>query len=311
MRVSMHKYVSIVVSLLLISFSCSSAQFALDFEKFSPGPGESLFKEAMIDCNFTGTASCDRGSGSWKDPDTTPFFVEVVRLATGDIYYHAIIGDPDTDFAMEYYIRAGWGLWDSWGNVQSASSGGYNGGADAKPGSHGASLTWFDPLHSTMAGNGSGAPNRTAFRLKLNNASNGFSQDVLKDRIGLKPKITQHINQDELISNFVADMTNSTYTDSMTPAVMTNTMIVKNALTNEIYSDFDISDPNVVALPADVPNTSRVINLDATAGRYTHGDGVLYRDMDGTYTYHNGSGFNEDNFNWSTFRDPNVNVPNF
>lgn len=288
------------------SLGVANAQFDLSFQSFTPGPGE-VYEEEFLNCNFSHMNSCYRGDhvSANLEPDLSPILIEVVRATNGRLYYHAVIGDPDSDFAYEYYIQAGWTPWPDNNDYDSASGGGYNGGADAKQNN----ATWYDPLHATMAGSGSGAPNRTSFRLKID--GNGFSQDMIKETLGRKPKINQQLNDGGVVSNFLADMSAISYSDSSTQATMVNTMSVTDLDSGEVYANFDMDNPLSIVWPAGVQGDKRVIDVNATAGMYYHTGGLPFRDSNGTYVYQDGGGLDIYDFDWEVYWDENVNVPNF
>ena len=299
------KWTIIVVSIMWLGSSAAFAQFALNFQGH-PDTSHPDYEETL-NCNFSHTNSCRRGQElpGQVDPDTSPILVEIFRAPNNNLYYHAIIGDPDSDFAYEFYIRAGWGTWDSWGNPQNASDGNFNGGTDFNANN----ATWYDPLHATMAGSGTGSPNNTSFRLKITDT--GFIQETQKATLNRKPWISQQLNQDGVESNFVTDMSALSYSDNTTVAPTINTMRVSNTITNEIYTDFDISTADVIEIPEHFGDTGRDVNVTLNSGRYTYGNAIQFKNSSGDYFYYDGDAIDPHDFEWSLYWDSVTNVPNF
>ena len=301
------KWTIVVVSIMWLGSSAAFAQFALNFQGH-PDTSHVDYLE-RLNCNFSSTVSCRRGQElpGQEDPDTTPIIQETFRAANNNMYYHTIIGDPASDFVYEFYIRAGWGTWDSWGNFQNASDGTFNGGTDFNANN----ATWYDPLHATMAGSGTGSPNNTQFRLKI--TDNGFAQDTRKAILNRKPTISQQLNQDGVESNFVTDMSALSYADNTTVAPTINTMRVSNTITNEIYTDFDISTADVVEIPEHFGSASatRDINVTLNSGRYTYGNAIPIKNSSGDYFYYDGGAIDPHDFEWSLYWDDVTNIPNF
>ncbi len=289
---------AICLAALVGGLPVAQAEFVLNFEPLSPTGGQSVVGAALLDCRFSNptssSASCKRMS-TRDDPDRTPFYEETVRAADGRMYYHVIIGDPESDFAQEYYIQAGWGYWLGYADFpMSASEGGLNGGVDATPtGFFGAPFA--SPLDSnpTVSGNGTGNPRKMIFRQIVRGP--GFEQEVLKSTYANKPKITQQVQDAEMVSNFVVDMSDISYSDDSTSAAMINTMTITDAESGIVFTDFDINDP---------ANRSRI-----AAGQYTYSGGLPYKGSMGTYTYAEGGNFDVYGVEWSAYRNADENVP--
>lgn len=238
-----------VLGILGAASTASAADFQHNFEAFTPGAGETVVS-TLLDCRFSAPAgsaftfvadgkvgdACARGDNS-EDPDHTPFFEETITTANGNMYYHVIVGDPDSDFAQEYYIQAGWGAWLEYGNFpKTASDGGLNGGIDATP-------TWMaaefaSPLDNTLGGNGTGAPEKVTFRQIVR--SPGFEQEMLKSKLAYKPVIVQTVDDDEMDSDFSVDMSNIDYNDDTTTGEIINTMTIIDKDTGYVWTDFDM-----------------------------------------------------------------------
>ena len=290
--------ITICLAGMIGGLSVAQAEFTLNFQPLTPTDGQSIVNEALLDCRFSNptssSASCNRMS-SLIDPDRTPFYQETVRAADGSMYYHVIIGDPESDFAQEYYIQAGWGYWLGYNQFpMSASEGGLNGGADATPsGFFGA--TFGSPLDSdpTISGNGTANPRKMIFRQIVRGP--GFEQEVIKDSFANKPKITQQVQDAEMVSDFSVDMSGISYSDASTSAPMTNTLVITDAASGLVYTDFDINDP---------ANRSRI-----AAGQYTYSGGLPYKGSMGTYTYASGGNFDVYAVEWAAYRNADENVP--
>ncbi|MFC1750973.1 hypothetical protein ACFL2V_19445 [Pseudomonadota bacterium] len=250
LRTLSHKRVAITaigaaVGILAGVSNAQAGDFDLNFEAFVPDAGESI-EIIHLDCRFSNAAvstGCERGGTTHglqgDDPDRTPFYEEIINTDDGRQYYHVIVGDPDADFAQEYYVQAGWGIWLSYGNFPKSASGGtLNGGIDATP-------TWMEsdflsPLAETaFSGNGTGAPEKVTFRQIVR--SPGFEQEITKAHLAYKPVITQTVVDDELDSDFSVDMSNITYDDDTTSGAIINTMTIIDKDDGTVWTDFDMN----------------------------------------------------------------------
>ena len=275
---------------LLLWLPQSHAEFGLNFQQLDPGAtlADSIANVGCADGQSTngGHHRADMScSGGY-------FMQEIVNDGTND-YYHVIIGDPDEDFAQEYFIQGGWGTWLGYSDYPlSASEGGLNGGADAKPANMG--IEFVSPLAETaLSGSGTGAPHRVTFRQIIRGA--GFEQEVLKEFYDKKIKATQTITDDELVSTFIVDMSAIGYADSSTNGTMVNTMTVTDKVSGDVYTDFDIHDQN---------NDAYIANA-----RYIHTGGIPFKGSNGNYVYEAGGEFDVYSVDWSAYRNADENVP--
>jgi len=247
--------------------------------------------------------------------DPTPMGLTVVNIG-GVNYFHTIVGDPATGFAMESYTRAA-GL--NTGNTISNSGGAFSpdGGGNERSviGTTVAtdqtflqnSLNMSNPLavdnqggfnNYQVSGTGSMNPNFTVFRMVLTDPAGGMSMEVYKPFLDKKPRISQTVEDGSMSSVFVADERALSYSDSSTPAPVINNLVINDpALPSAGAADFEMA-------LAQIP--------DVTAGRFTYTPGTGWNNPtlgwdvagstfgQGTYSYVGGQGFDPLNFNWST-----------
>lgn len=263
-------------------------------------------------CNVAGQANQGNCGTNFffSSPDTTPFVQEIVKDVNGAKYYHLVVGDPSQGFAQEIYIGRGTSTFAD-GSRTSASLGWAASGlcfggspfpgapptlpADDKRGCG----NGYSPLSSDadFSGNGSGNPNRVIMRQVVSDGQ--MTQEFLKASFTQKPKITQTVAdpQSGLQIHFVADMSNSTYSDNTTPALITNTLtFTPPALATDGMG------------PANFDMATGAQSSSVSGGRYIYNDGtaVGFGGAGGTYGYVNGGDFNL-NVEWSSFRDPGQN----
>jgi len=317
-------------------FHSAQAEFALNF---IPNAAAVENGSADLSCGIGNNLSCIRGSGGSAgnpailDPDSTPFLQETIETVGGKLYYHLLIGDPTSDFSLEYYIQQGWTPWDNSNNA-SASDGVYNGGLDATPNN---SADYFSPL-SSLAGNGTGAPRKVVFRQTQSDL--GFDQEILKDNLHFKPKITQSIYDDQLVSAFQVDMSNIDYDDMNTVGIIVNTMTITDA-NGRMWANFDqtdvlsMIDTTTGGVWGSFGNAKPQGSTQVTAGRYTKTGGVGYNELfwyytvfenrpeseakalaeemsqgsSGEYIYYGNEGFDVYSIDWSDYRNDDENVP--
>lgn len=294
-----HLLAQIVVCLALGTITTLAyAQFDLNFGRFVPRAGQ-IDEGERLNCNFGHSVGCDVGSGARRDIDPTPVLIEVARDTNRNVYYHMIIGDPDSNFVQEYYIRAGG--WINWFNgwFDSASGGGLNGGKKNEPRDY----TFIDPL-SQNAGNGTGAPNRTIFRQRVR--GRGFNQEVRKNSFGRKPRITQRVRDNEMRNTFTADMTNSTYSERRRGWVSSTLEITEEA-TGELVAEFDLRNLDDMNYGVSGDTSGMNVDVEIRAGLYTYDGGRRFKHDSGNYDYAWRSGYNPDNFDWNDFYDPRQN----
>lgn len=311
---SLHRKVSVTALLLALGgvMPAANAELALNFE---PAPAAQVLK-VFINCHQNNAPEDCLRMNSGRDPDPTPFRMELINeVATGRYYYHVLIGDKDqpdapTSFSQEYYVAvAGGAEWFA-GYPQNVSAGNFNGGYDATPFSTTWSKPFVNPLADTDisannigAGSGSGRPDRVVFNQVIRGP--GFSETITKANVDNKPKITQTINEAGISSNFVLDMSTLNYYGAaslVTGAPLTNTLQVTDMQTGEILVNFD----NITS--SQRPNIN--------AGKYIYNSGSGPGGSNGTYTYETAT-YAIHETKWINFWDENVNIstdepiPNF
>ncbi len=283
-------------------------------------------------CGIGGVSDslCGIGNGfETTDPDSTPFYQGEVYL-DGQWYWHTIVGDPNTGFAVESYTRRALGT----------GFGSFSGGEPANFG--GVSLqsisgNGWNPLASSVdfTGNGSGDPTKTVVRQVMGDgvwdaqtrtwscATGEFCSEFLKDRLNFKPIISQSINDATtggplMQARFILDMSNLTYFDNSTAGTITNTLV----LTDPSDSEFYLVNGNF-----NMATDTQAGRSEVTAGRYVYnncsnpsslfggscwqwfdiygGGSNIYQE--GSYTYSDGSN-DPMAYNWESFFDPAQNA---
>lgn len=162
-----------------------------------------------------------------------------------------------------------------------------------------------------ISGTGTMNPSRTVLRMQASDAN--VSIEVYKPFLDKKPRITQTLTENNLTSQFVADMTGLTYADINLDATFTNTLAV--------------TDPNLPIPGGADFDMSMAQQSNVTAGKYTFTPGNGWSaptdptgskgwDVDdstfdpGTYTYSEGN-FDVLNIDWTSFFDPTQNPNSF
>lgn len=288
-----------ITSALLVSSIASTASAELTLN-FQPGDGTNRVTGSPVnlDCRDRSISrpACVRGTNT-ADPDTSPFYQELVQEPDGQ-YYHVIVGDQNSDFVLEYYIRTIGGSSEWFSGAPYNASGGamFNGGIDSQPTSPLARdpLSRSDPSDPLgNSGNASGNPTRVIFSQVVD--ADGLRQEVTKSTFLNKPKLNQTISDVDLASTFELDMTNSTYDDMTTTGnLITNRNRILDADTGATLFDFDAATDSQVS--------------DVNAGEYVYNPGTFLGESFGNYTYSE-SDFNVYEVEWSIYSNP-TNVPN-
>ena len=275
-----------------------------------------------------------------SDPDTTPFFQGTYTdPVTFERYWHMIVGDPSTGFAMESYIPRIFSYEStsggrpsrimSWGSVTLEDQSG-NG---------------WDPLGINPSrdfdytGNGTADPTKVIMRQIMGGTWNSTTQtwscdnsdqycsEFLKDQFLFKPKITQKINESDMVQNFVLDMSSITYSDDITTGSIINTLTITDPGMPDFdptAGDFQMIDSTItISHPA---SGSSNFNPNITGGRYTYTqcsnsqttvEGIehCWQDRDintwdyqeGSYSYVNGGAADIMSYEWDVYWDPSQN----
>lgn len=265
--------------------------------------------------NNTGYCTYGGCQSDIGNSDPTPFGNTVVNVG-GVYYFHILVGDPATGFAVESYTRAA-GLNASNGIPDSGGPFSPDGGGNARSviGTTAAtdqtflqnSLNMSNSLGNYLvSGTGSMNPSYTVFRMVLNDPAGGMSMDVSKPFLDKKPIISQTIQDGTLTSVFVADERAISYGDSSTAAPVVNNLV--------------INDPNIPTPGAADFEMALAQVTDITAGRFTYTPGTGWgpnasnptqdptKGWDqanssfgqGSYTYVDGQGFDPLTFNWAS-----------
>ena len=178
------------------------------------------FGTPHFNCNRPGETSANCGLGSGTDPDKTPFLQELVNDG-GRTYYHMIIGLPGQAFIQETFISTGGNLFSG----ADSASGGRTSCRCSWGNPEGMAGSGWDPLRNnaqSFTGIATGDPTQSLIRQVINSPS--MSQEFLKDKFALKPKITQDLSTNELAVHFVVNMNNSNYSTNSTAGTVTNTL---------------------------------------------------------------------------------------
>ncbi len=236
--------------------------------EFGAANEATIFSAFTIDCNRGGPDSrCALGGNSDSYINTTPFLQELVFI-DGNTYYHSVVGDPNSDFLQEVYIRTA-----------------------------GCCYPNNNPLSASNF-NGDGNPTRVAMRTMVQDAE--LTQWFTKDLLEFKPLITQSIETSELLLNFEADMSAINYSTLATPGdVAINLQLLQDAFTDAGNYDSTI-------IPDFFSDNANVVR-DVTAGRYTYTPGTGNGGSAGTYIYSDGGGYVQYRANEHLFRDPALN----
>ncbi len=271
---------------------------------------------------------CGQGNGIERpDPSTTPFYQGEAWI-NGEQYWHVIVGDPTSGFAMESYTRVASGTgFGSFSGGQPTSFGAVN--------LQGLSGNGWDPLGLAgggvdFTGNGSGDPTKTVFRQVMGDgvwnagsqtytcATGEFCAEFLKGDLNSKPIFRQAINDDTggslMQMRFQLDMSNISYSDTTRAGTIINTL----TLTDPSDSEFYLVDGNF-----DMATDTELGKSVVTAGRYRYIDcanpsflngGSCWQSFgvdgftpniyqEGSYSYADGE-TDPMSYNWGTFFDP-------
>ncbi len=231
--------------------------------------------------------SCSDGGmmGGMGGGCSSPFRQELVN-DNGTEYYHVIVGDENSDFALEFYMRTGGCCW--WGG----GGGMMGGGSTPYSSSDGDTSDRFANAYEPLAGpdtsgNGTGNPNRVYMRQITRDSQ--MDQEFLKAKEAMKPHIVQNISDGSTHLGFDVDMSNSDYTTFAAPAQFSNTMTLSRA---DGIGDFDMT--------TDAPQAN------ITAAQFSYNEGSGHGGSAGDYSYA-ADGFDVYGVDWSSYCDPSQN----
>ncbi len=297
---------TVFLIVLCVLLQESMAQPAFTFESRDPSFGDDF--RIDVRCNRPADGPNVGCSGGWSNSgDQTPFLQELyLDQASGEYYYHVIVGSPESGFAQETYTKANGPTWE--GGRGSASLG--DGNCRSNFFSFNLSLCNLgDPLgvshDNTFTGIGSGNPKAVLMRQVMGGTwdgatkswscqgADGYCLEFLKDAFLLKPKITQTVRDaaTNMTGYFEFDMSNSDYDTGTIAGTMVNTLT--------------FTDPDMAAIANFDFATSNTNGSVLTGGRYIFtGTGPTDATLE-PYQYW-GDVFTLDT-EWSIFRDASQN----
>lgn len=254
-------------------------------------------------CPFAGPCTAHEfGNG-----DPSPFELTVVTVG-GQKYFHTLVGDPATGFAIESYTPYGAGPNAVANSIQTGDFSPTSGGNEtlttgATPPlaitaqylqSYTNMANPFTNVHAS--GSGSGDPSKVVVRMVLTSADGTMSQEYYKPFLDRKPKITETIQDGSMSAVFVADMRAIGYNDMNSPIQIQNNLYILDPLGDTISRNFEMA---------------LAQHPDVTAGRYTYTPGTGWDTQYGwdspnsqfdigTYTYYRGiAGFDNEGYDWT------------
>jgi hypothetical protein len=339
-----HLNVKLVLLLLVGMTSMAKAGFELNFNAYSGATRTGYF--SLQNCGgFDGkpdrpgdSATCiwSKGGGTYKD--TTSWRMEVAVIG-GYEYWHQLVGDNNTAFRQEAYIRMGpsrsymhsavlnWGLYSDQGF---SDSGGFPSGLIGRqydgmmvdptacevylgnacdPLGH-ANTVSHNKGDNQWTGNGTGNPTRAVFRTIVEDAANGFYQENLKDQEGMKPRITQTLNSSGIAAEFQADMRNIGYTNMNSPLSMVSAL---NSGSGTFVNKLRFTDSDITSF--DMASDTQAGHSKINAGRYTFNQGLGWQatGTNSSYwaTYYNGKKYNNGAmiYGFDFFSDASGHIP--
>ncbi|MFQ5470054.1 MAG: Calx-beta domain-containing protein [Gammaproteobacteria bacterium] len=257
---------SLAMLTVLVLTNAASAEPVLNWQKqLGPSPG---------------------GSGATENNVTVGSLMSEVVNIGGQEYWHQIIGDQFEGFALEVYVEKTGAR-----RAAAMNTGGCSGGIVARR------CSGSNPL-SVPNGMGSENPGKVIMRQVVFDAE--MTMEVYKPLFDMKHRVTQYVNDGEINSTFIADMTGIGVGDIGTRADVTNTLNLK--------------DP---AVPADSASWDMATDSDVnyvTAGRWMYIPGTC-PDCDagggGSYTYIDGPSFDASTVDWASFFRPGQEANNY
>ncbi|MCF6234835.1 MAG: hypothetical protein L3J70_00405 [Gammaproteobacteria bacterium] len=319
--------------------SHAERNFTFNFNSADPDFGDDPLVDVRCNRPNESNAGCGGGMMSWGVDDGSTFLQEYFEV-DGELYYHIVVGSPEQGFAQETYTKVGSNVY--WGSGGGMMGGGANrpiltspskgdgscGGGMGGMGGGGnfiSNCNAGDPLglkgnDNLFTGNATGNPSRTIMYQVLGGSwdavtetweckeSDDYCQEFIKDSFEYKPKLTQTINDEEenMLTYFEFDMSNSTYAEKDKVASTINTLIITDPdmpMGMEKEGDFDFAE---FTNQANKPGS----NSTLTAGMYTFTPGsedfAGGQDVDANaYDYIDGD-FNLDQ-DWTLYYDPEQN----
>lgn len=324
--------------------STSIAEFSLDFQNDqSRLPGGFLVlptimgSDAESSCNRDGFDECSthfdgylNNLCSWPGcsisatPDQTSMRYEML-INNGTQWLHFMIGDPESGFAQDVYIRshmAGGDGIDSFNNSYWAAT--HNTGMNDDGG---------DPATGPLQGpgNGSANPNHVVMRQVMGGtwdeatstwdcSGTEFCSEFLKDTLSGKPRIIQRVVQDDMRSDFMVDMRALNYQSQAGINPLDGTEVINTVVVTS--ADFLVGDEGNFSIDTapgiDGGAGSRpAMNVNLTAGQYTYTEGPATLSdgtanpygAAGTYSYSVDNDFMLQDIDWCTYYHRSENNP--
>ncbi len=302
---------SALLTILIGSVTESPAAFSLNWQRDYAAEGASFVSnDAYVVCNMSYLAAANCGGGWGGDVnlagahiDNTAFLQEQLDLG-GQRYFHVIVGDYNTDsMAQEVFIKVNAGNADfdpTFGTVRVSDS-----LSDITQRTYNTTKPYSPGGDSAFSGTGSANPNSVIMRQVLNeNTAEGVVyEEFLKDAFTQKPKITHTISTADMDSTLIFDMRSKSYADAtaldtLNPAQVTNTVVLKGANRFGTTGDYNIN--------------TMVDTTIITAAKFTYVNGTGPGNSGGSYTYADPFvNFNQPtNLNYASFCKPAEN-PNW
>ena len=175
------------------------------------------------------TNQIDGGPSTYKDrfvhdgyyePDGVFFIQEIDKK---DSIWHQVLIDEAQGFKMEIYA------------VMSMGSAGLGQGKSMSAGKNANHVWPIDNNNQYITGTGTGDARRVQFRMLVEDE--GLSLDMIKDKWDRKPKITQNVTGQGIDMDTLIDMSNSSYSDMNTAAIVTNNTIFEDPTLVDFYFD--------------------------------------------------------------------------
>ncbi|HFD13643.1 MAG TPA: hypothetical protein ENJ32_14420 [Crenotrichaceae bacterium] len=335
---------------LLFLFGSAHASTGMTLN-FNVGPHNNSFAPGACDMSNApgsaiGSSMCSIGSMTTvPDLDNTRFFHGTYTDPdTSASYWHTIVGDPSTGFAMESYIPRV-NAYESTSGGKPSRIMGWSTSLEVFSG-NGWDPLGIDPSRGfDYTGNATADPTKVIMRQVMGgtwdsvtgdwscNATDGYCSEFLKDQFLFKPKITQKINESDMVQNFVMDMSTISYSDDTTAGSIINTLTITDPDMPDFAptaGDFQMIDGLITISRPDSGSSS--INTNVTGGRYTYTqcsnlqnssgvehcwqttgwdstaqDFINWDYEEGTYSYVDGGAADVMNYEWDVYWDPSQN----
>lgn len=328
--------IRLLTPLLLMLSASAFADFTLQFNPYIQTPQ-----------NCTPTTSCPFIGGNTDQTGTTAGFNDGSRFIQEKVYiggvnyFHVVVGDPATNFALESYIATENTVSSTVRNAGASPRGfsPYSGGNErayqdlnvdgANLANNGIFGNSRDPLGVTvsaasgfksydLSGTGTADPRRVALRMLVSDAD--VTVEVLKPLLDRKPLITQTTSDSEMSALFQADMRGLSYSDTARAAPITNYLTLSGAKSpTNSAGDFDMSQSQHSFVTAGrysyQPGQGWLIRTPDGLGGFTYSANTSGWDVansvfdEGSYTYTNGTGgFNVSGVKWQSFFDYDQNA---